>query len=41
MDEASARLRDQIIDFIGVLSDCYKETTFAQDRPIFATDVAA
>ena len=40
MDEPSARLRDWIIDFIGALGDCYTETTFAQDRPIFASDIA-
>lgn len=40
MDEVGAWLRDRVIDFVGELEDCYQETTFAQDRPIFAKDIA-
>jgi len=41
LDEAAAWLRDRVIEFVGALEDCYRETTFAQDRPIFAKDIAA
>ena len=41
MDEAAVWLRDRVLDFVGTLEDCYRETTFAQDRPVFAKDIAA
>ena len=41
LSESAIWLRDRVIDFAGSLEDCYRETTFAQDRPIFAKDIAA
>ena len=41
MEEAARWLLNRVIDFVGALEDCYRETTFVQDRPIFADDIAA
>ena len=41
MDEAAVWLRDRVIEFVGVLEDCYRQTTFAKDRPVFARDITA
>lgn len=34
-------LKQQILDFMTVIHECYSETTFANDRPIYAQDLAA
>lgn len=33
-------LTSNILDFLSVLDKCLSETTYAQDRPIYASDMA-
>lgn len=41
MDEATTWLRDRVVEFLGVLQDCLRETNYTQDRIAFTKDVVA
>jgi len=40
MKIASNQLMQEILDFMTVLHECYSNTTFAKDRPVYAQDLA-
>lgn len=40
MPTDNALLASKILDFIAVLHRCFSETTYAEDRSIYATDIA-
>ena len=33
-------LVEKLLDFLTVLHRCFSETTYVQDRPLYATDIA-
>ena len=37
----SDQLTQNILDFMAVIHECYSDTTFANDRSIYAKDLAA
>lgn len=41
MDVTTEWLSTKILEFIAVLNTCLSETSFAEDRPIYADDIAA
>lgn len=33
-------LTEQVLNFMAIVSDCYRETSYAPDRSVYATDMA-
>jgi hypothetical protein len=40
LSEEATWLQERVTVFVGTLEDCFRETTFAQDRTIFSRDIA-